>query len=95
MIAALAHAPGTLDFYMRVVWRSWTVVGTTHVSLFGQCGLASHLGSIEYSAKRRFRQILNDWIRKVKALWPERIVWRDDTRLQSGSRSEWCGRKLP
>ena len=71
VIAALAHAPGMLDFYMWVVWRSWTVTGTVHLPLFGDSGLASQLGSIEYSAKRRFRQILKNWIRKVKALWPD------------------------
>jgi Plasmid encoded RepA protein len=72
VIAALAHAPGMLDFYMWVVWKSWTVGGgTAHVPLFGDCGLSSQLGTTEYSARRRFRQILNEWIVKVKALWPE------------------------
>ena len=72
VIAALAHAPGMLDFYMWVVWKSWTVNrGTAHVPLFGDCGLSHQLGTTEYSARRRFRQILTDWIVKVKALWPE------------------------
>jgi hypothetical protein len=71
VIAALAHAPGVLDFYMWVVWKSWTVSRTTQVPLFGDCSLTSQLGSTEYSARRRFRQILTDWIRKVKAFWPE------------------------
>jgi hypothetical protein len=71
VIAALAHAPGMLDFYMWVVWKSWSVSGAAHVPLFGDCGLTTQLGSTEYSAHRRFRQILTDWIRKVKAVWPE------------------------
>jgi hypothetical protein len=72
VIAALAHAPGMLDFYMWVVWKSWTVNrGAAHVPLFGDCGLSHQLGTTEYSARRRFRQILTDWIVKVKALWPE------------------------
>ena len=72
VIAALAHAPGMLDFYMWVVWKSWTMGGgTAHVPLFGDCGLTSQLGTTEYSARRRFRQILTDWIVNVKALWPE------------------------
>jgi hypothetical protein len=71
VIAALAHAPGMLDFYMWVVWKSWTVKGAARVPLFGDCGLTSQLGSTEYSTRRRFRQILTDWIRKVKALWPD------------------------
>jgi hypothetical protein len=72
VIAALAHAPGMLDFYMWVVWKSWTMSGgTASVPLFGDCGLICQLGTTEYSARRRFRQILADWIVKVKALWPE------------------------
>lgn len=71
VIAALAHAPGRLDFYIWVVWKSWTVSGTAHVPLFGDYGHTSQLGSAEYSARGRFRQILADWIVSVKALWPE------------------------
>jgi hypothetical protein len=72
VIAALAHAPGILDFYMWVVWKSWTVnTSTAQVPLFGDCGLSCQLGTTEYSARRRFRQIVTDWITKVKALWPD------------------------
>ena len=28
VVAALAHAPGILDFYIWLVWRSWTVNGS-------------------------------------------------------------------
>jgi hypothetical protein len=28
VVAALAHAPGVLDFYIWLVWKSWTVIGT-------------------------------------------------------------------
>jgi hypothetical protein len=72
VIAALAHAPGMLDFYVWVVWKNWTLNGrTAQVPLFGDCGLTSQLGSTEYSARRRFRQIIAEWIAKVRALWPE------------------------
>ena len=72
VIAALAHAPGMLDFYMWMVWKSWTLNGrTAQVPLFGDGGLTSQLGSTEYSARRRFRQIITEWTVKVKALWPE------------------------
>jgi len=72
VIAALAHAPGMLDFYVWVVWKSWTLNGrTVQVPLFGNCGLTSQLGSTEYSARRRFRQTITEWTVKVKALWPK------------------------
>jgi hypothetical protein len=61
-----------LDFYMWAVWKSWAVSGgTARVPLFGDCGLTSPLGTTEYSARRRFRQIVTEWIVKVKAPWPE------------------------
>jgi hypothetical protein len=72
VIAALAHAPGLLDFYVWVVWKSWTLNGgRAYVPLFGPYGLSSQLGTTQYSAKRRFRQTIAGWIRKVKAFWPE------------------------
>jgi hypothetical protein len=72
VIAALAHAPGMLDFYVWVVWKSWTLNGrAAQVPLFGGGGLTSQLGSTEYSARRRFRQTITDWTVKVKALWPK------------------------
>ena len=72
VIAALAHAPGILDFYVWIVWKSWTVNGNAAcVPLFAPCGLSCQLGTTEYSAKKRFRQAISDWILKVKALWPE------------------------
>ncbi len=42
----------------------------THVSLFGQHGLGSQLGTKEYSVERRLRQTLVGWITQVKAFWP-------------------------
>ena len=39
VIATLAHAPGLFDFYMWVVWKSWTVNGKLAcVPFFGPCG---------------------------------------------------------
>ncbi len=72
VIAALAHAPGVLDFYIWIVWKSWTVNGTpSRIPLFADCGLKDQLGTKDYSAEKRFRQTIVEWIRKVKALWPE------------------------
>jgi hypothetical protein len=71
LIAAFAHAPGVLDFYLWLVWRSWTPNGNpAFVPLFTASGLSSQLGTREYPA-RRFRQLIGQWLRRVKALWPE------------------------
>jgi hypothetical protein len=71
VVAALAHSPGVLDFYLWLVWRSWAVNGgPAFVPLFTASGLSCQLGTREYPP-RRFRQLIGQWLRKVKALWPE------------------------
>jgi hypothetical protein len=71
-IASLANAPGILDFYLWLVWKSWTLNGKpAYIPLFGPNGLDSQLGSKEYSAERRFRRTLLIWIRRVKVLWAQ------------------------
>jgi hypothetical protein len=45
--------------------------GEERIPLFGKYGLASQLGSVEYSRPRRFRAMLDHWIGVVRALWPE------------------------
>jgi hypothetical protein len=70
-IAAFAHAPGMLDFYVWVLWKSWTLkTSPAIVPLFTASGLSSQLGTREYPA-RRFRQLIGQWLRRVKAVWPE------------------------
>lgn len=70
--AVLAHAPGVLDFYVWLVWKSWSLNGCpTRVPLFGPTGLQSQLGAEDYSLNRYFRRKIRSWLRYVKALWPE------------------------
>jgi hypothetical protein len=72
VVAALAHAPGLLDFYIWLVWKSWTVNGTpARIPLFSETGLKNQLGCKEYSADKRFRQRILQWIGRIKLLWPE------------------------
>ncbi len=72
VVAALAHAPGILDFYIWVVWRSWTVkAGSVHVPVFGAGGLNEQLGTRDYSLDRRFRHTIRLWLDRVKLFWPE------------------------
>jgi hypothetical protein len=71
-VAALAHTPGVLDFYMWLVWKSWTVKGRpASVPLVAPNGLSEQLGSAEYAQPRLFRFKIKTWLRQVKALWPE------------------------
>jgi hypothetical protein len=73
VVAALANAPGTLDLYVWLVWRSWSLEAgqRARVPLFGSTGLGQQLGSKEYGRDRDFRQKLTKWLREVKAWWPE------------------------
>ncbi|MGH9400660.1 MAG: replication protein RepA [Terriglobia bacterium] len=72
VVSALAHAPGVLDFYLWVVWKSWTINGLpARIPVFGPGGLNEQLGSTEYSLDRRFRHTIVAWLTKVKAFWPE------------------------
>jgi hypothetical protein len=70
--AALAHAPGVLDFYVWLVWKSWTVNGRpVSIPLVAEHGLNEQLGSAEYAQPRLFRFKVRTWLRLVKSLWPE------------------------
>jgi len=73
VVAALANAPGTLDLYVWLVWRSWSLPPgrQARVPLFGSAGLGRQLGSKEYGRPRNFRQKLAQWLREVKTWWPE------------------------
>jgi hypothetical protein len=72
VIAALANAPGALDFYLWVLWRSWTVNGVpVRVPITGPGGLSNQLGATQYSLPRRFRHMIVEWLARVKHYWPE------------------------
>jgi hypothetical protein len=83
VVAALAHAPGILDFYLWTVWKSWTVNGrSAYIPIAGTGGLSQQLGTKEYSLDRRFRHKIGSWLRKVKIFWPEcPVTISDDCRL--------------
>ncbi len=72
VVAALAHAPGLLDFYVWIAWKSWTVNGqAARVPILGPNGLSNQLGAKQYSVDRIFRHKLAQWLAQVKLLWPE------------------------
>ena len=72
VVAGLANAPGLLDFYVWIVWKSWTVkAGPARIPLFGPQGLQGQLGAATYSRNKRFRQTLRHWLQRIKLFWPE------------------------
>ena len=71
VVAALANAPGVLDFYVWLVWKSWSLRGrTARIPLLGTGGLTDQLGNTPYAVERTFRLTVSRWLRTVKALWP-------------------------
>jgi hypothetical protein len=72
VVASLANAPGVLDLYLWLVWKTWSIKGgIVRIPLFASGGLADQLGSREYCADRFFRRKLHRWLSEVKTLWPE------------------------
>jgi hypothetical protein len=51
-------------------WSYFTVL-RERIPLFGTCGLASQIGSIEYARPRRFREKLDGWLEAIRLLWPD------------------------
>jgi hypothetical protein len=68
---ALSSSPAALDLFMWLSYRCFTAKGKERVSLFGDFGLVSQLGSTEYSRPRKFREKLEGWLNLIRAMWPE------------------------
>jgi hypothetical protein len=72
VVALLVNAPGVLDLYVWLVWKTWTLNGhSVRVPLFGAGGLSEQLGTADYSADRFFRRKIHRWLHEVQILWPE------------------------
>jgi hypothetical protein len=69
IVRALAHAPGTLDFYMWLSWRTYGVTRAVRVPLFGETGLNAQLGAGDYLRDRDFRRTVARWLATVRAFW--------------------------
>lgn len=70
-MASLANAPGVLDLYLWLVWKTWFLnKHTARIPLFTAAGLTNQLGCDGYSADRFFRRKLNRWLAEVMAFWP-------------------------
>ena len=72
VVAGLANAPGLLDFYVWIVWKSWTIKSSpVRIPLFGPQGMQAQLGTTTYSRDKRFRQTLRHWLQRINLFWPE------------------------
>jgi hypothetical protein len=70
-VKLLAAAPAVLDLYMWLSYRCFTAKGSDRIPIFGDFGLASQLGCVEYSRPRRFRAMLEQWLDTIRAIWPQ------------------------
>lgn len=70
-VKLLAAAPAVLDLFMWLTYRCFTAKAPELIPIFGEFGLVSQLGSIEYSRPRRFRAELDRWLSTIRMIWPE------------------------
>lgn len=72
VVRGLLDSPGELDFYIWIVLRTWAIQrgATAEVPLFGPGSLREQLGT-QVQAKRKFRQMVRNWLRRTRVFWPE------------------------
>lgn len=66
----LSSSPAALDLFMLISYRCYTAKGRERIPLFGEFGLVSQLGGIEYARPRKFREKLEDWLGLIRAMRP-------------------------
>ena len=72
VVSALANSPGVVDFYIWIEWKSWVLKsGKTRVPLFSPGGLKEQLGCQIHPEDRFLRRKLNQWLRVIRAHWPQ------------------------
>ncbi|MBC8166422.1 MAG: replication initiator protein A, partial [Bryobacteraceae bacterium] len=71
VIRALAHSPGSVDFYTWLSRRSYNTRTEDRIPLFGPRGLVAQLGVGEYTRDRNFRKRLREWLNDVRLCWAE------------------------
>ena len=68
---ALSSCPAALDLFMWLSYRCFTARGAERVPLFGDFGLVSQLGSVNYARPRKFREKLGQWLEVIRVMWPD------------------------
>ncbi len=88
-VKVLAAAPAVLDLFMWLTYRCFIAKGTETIPVLGPYGLATQIGSVEYSRERRFVAKLEQWLRPVRVMrpgCPARICRRTRARARSRGR---------
>ena len=70
VVRGLVHAPGALDFFMWLSWRSHGMTGVARIPLVSEFGLSGQLGSLGYSRDRDFKRAVAGWLTTVRTFWP-------------------------
>lgn len=70
-VKVLASAPAVLDLFVWLTYRCFAAKGPERIPLFGSYGLAHQLGCVEYSRPRRFRAMIEEWVKSIYTLWPD------------------------
>ncbi len=80
---ALSASPAVLDLFTWLSYRCVTAKRRERVPLFGEFGLVSQLGSVEYARPGKFREKLDGWLTVIRTMWPEcpAYIDRDGTGL--------------
>lgn len=81
-VKVLAATPGALDLLTWLTYRCFCAKQTEVIPLLGPTGLAGQLGVVEYSRPRRFRSMIEEWLERIKSLWPTCPCRIEGDRLQ-------------
>jgi hypothetical protein len=72
VVIALSGAPGVLDFYIWIAWKTWTLnQEQARIPLFTCGGLRDQLGCCLPPEERFFRRTILRWLRVIRAHWPQ------------------------
>lgn len=70
-VKVLSSSPAVLDLFMWLSYRCFTTKTKEAIPLFGNYGLVRQIGTVQYSRPRRFRQMIEQWLTMIRAVWPE------------------------
>jgi hypothetical protein len=72
VVIALANSRRVLDFCIWMAWKSWVLKSArAYVPLFSPGGLKKQLGCQIHPEGRFLRRKINQWLRAIRAHWPE------------------------
>jgi hypothetical protein len=81
-VKVLAATPGALDLFTWLTYRCFCAKQPEMIPLSGPTGLAGQLGAVEYSRPRRFRAMIEEWLDRIRLLWPSCPCHVEGDRLQ-------------